>query len=72
MAGGHRREPRSPAPPRARLAGLPAHLYRARLNESVHRLVADARQLGLTDQELLTLVRDGLSGTPGAPDGPLP
>ncbi|WP_282794054.1 GntR family transcriptional regulator [Streptomyces sp. CC224B] len=39
----------------------------ARLTEAVQRLVAQARELGLADEELLTLVRNGLTGAPLAP-----
>ncbi|MFD9034409.1 hypothetical protein ACFVZW_25195 [Streptomyces sp. NPDC059567] len=35
---------------------------RARLVERVHAVVADARTLGLTDDELLSLVRTSLAG----------
>ncbi|GAA1911154.1 GntR family transcriptional regulator [Streptomyces sodiiphilus] len=38
---------------------------RARLVESAARLVADARSLGMTDQEVLGLVRAGLVRTRG-------
>lgn len=35
---------------------------RARLVEGAHRLIADARALGLSDDEILALVRTGLAG----------
>lgn len=36
----------------------------ARLTEAVHRLITEARELGLTDQEFLSLVHNGLTGSP--------
>ncbi|GHE97347.1 GntR family transcriptional regulator [Streptomyces longispororuber] len=45
----------------------PGTADRARLTEAVHHLVSQARELGLADEELLTLVRNGLTGAPLAP-----
>ncbi|MGW1070624.1 GntR family transcriptional regulator [Streptomyces aureus] len=44
----------------------PGIAHRARLTDAVHGLVAQARELGLSDEELLALVRDGLAGAPAA------
>ncbi|MEU4083210.1 GntR family transcriptional regulator [Streptomyces aureus] len=44
----------------------PGIAHRARLTDSVHGLVAQARELGLSDEDLLALVRDGLAGAPAA------
>ncbi|MET7987630.1 MULTISPECIES: GntR family transcriptional regulator [unclassified Streptomyces] len=38
----------------------------ARLTESVHDLVTQARELGLTDEELIALVHNGLGGAPAS------
>lgn len=38
----------------------------ARLTEAMHRLISQARELGLTDQEFLALVYNGLAITPVA------
>ncbi|MCZ1006974.1 GntR family transcriptional regulator [Streptomyces lydicus] len=35
---------------------------RARLGETAQRLIAEARNLGLSDEEIVTVVRTGLSG----------
>ncbi|WP_432136962.1 MULTISPECIES: GntR family transcriptional regulator [unclassified Streptomyces] len=51
----------------AAITAGPGVVDRARLTEGVHRLVSQARRLGLTDQEFLSLVRDGLTGAPVAP-----
>jgi DNA-binding transcriptional regulator YhcF (GntR family) len=49
----------------AATSGVPA---RAGLTESVHRVIAQARELGLDDQEFLDLVQHGLAGAlPPAP-----
>jgi GntR family transcriptional regulator len=40
---------------------------RARLTEAVHALIAQARELGLTDQDFLTLVQGTLGVAPVAP-----
>ncbi|MET8825629.1 GntR family transcriptional regulator [Streptomyces sp. NPDC004610] len=47
---------------------------RARLTECVNALIGQARELGLTDEEFLAVVRAGLGGTaasglPGGEDG---
>ncbi|WP_051900908.1 GntR family transcriptional regulator [Streptomyces aureus] len=44
----------------------PGIAHRARLTDAVHGLVAQARELGLSGEELLALVRDGLAGAPAA------
>ncbi|MFF4536938.1 GntR family transcriptional regulator [Streptomyces aureus] len=44
----------------------PGIAHRARLTDVVHGLVAQARELGLPDEELLALVRDCLAGAPAA------
>ncbi|MFG2139824.1 GntR family transcriptional regulator [Streptomyces sp. NPDC048650] len=36
---------------------------RARLGETAERLIAEARRLGLSDEEIVTVVRAGLAGT---------
>ncbi|MER7495045.1 GntR family transcriptional regulator [Streptomyces pharetrae] len=54
------------------ITAAPGVVDQARLRESVHRLIAQARELGLTDHELLTLVRSSLAGAPAPSDGTLP
>ncbi|MFF3446655.1 GntR family transcriptional regulator [Streptomyces sp. NPDC002667] len=46
----------------AMVTTAPGIAHHARLTESVHDLVTQARELGLTDQELIALVQKGLSG----------
>ncbi|WP_339134382.1 GntR family transcriptional regulator [Streptomyces sp. f51] len=46
----------------AMVTTAPGIARHARLTASVHDLVTQARELGLTDQELITLVQKGLSG----------
>ncbi|MFK4149125.1 GntR family transcriptional regulator [Streptomyces sp. NPDC004065] len=50
----------------------PGVAAQARLTEAVHALVTQARELGLTDQEFLAMVRDTLTSAPGTtpPPGP--
>ncbi|MFD5815787.1 GntR family transcriptional regulator [Streptomyces sp. NPDC127038] len=48
----------------ALVTAAPGVARHARLTESVHDLVTQARELGLTDEELITLVRSGLDGSP--------
>ncbi|CAM5725335.1 putative protein OS=Streptomyces glaucescens OX=1907 GN=SGLAU_01705 PE=4 SV=1 [Streptomyces glaucescens] len=54
------------------ITAAPGAVDQARLRESAHRLVAQARELGLTDQELLALVRSSLACAPAPSDGTLP
>ncbi|MFE4689785.1 GntR family transcriptional regulator [Streptomyces sp. NPDC056749] len=53
------------------ITAAPGAAGRARITESVHSLVRQARELGLTDQEFLSMVHNGLVGphatTPPAP-----
>ncbi|WP_406143286.1 GntR family transcriptional regulator [Streptomyces sp. NBC_01012] len=46
------------------ITAAPGAAGQARLTDAVHSLIAQARELGLTDQEFLTLVRSGLAGAP--------
>ncbi|MFI0960946.1 GntR family transcriptional regulator [Streptomyces sp. NPDC021080] len=48
----------------AMVTTAPGIAHRARLTDAVHGLVAQARELGLSDEDLLALVRDGLAGAP--------
>ncbi|MFF4590336.1 GntR family transcriptional regulator [Streptomyces sp. NPDC001388] len=48
------------------VTAAPGVADQARLNEAVHRLVSQARELGLTDQELLAMVHDSLADAPVA------
>lgn len=50
----------------AAITAAPGAAHQARLTEAVHRLVAQARELGFTDQEFLALVRNGLDNAPVA------
>lgn len=53
------------------VTAAPGAADQAQLTEAVHRLITQARELGLTDQELVALVQSGLAGasvtTPPAP-----
>lgn len=46
------------------ITAAPGAAQQARLTEAVHSLITQARELGLTDQEFLDLVRKGLAGAP--------
>ncbi|MFC8594904.1 GntR family transcriptional regulator [Streptomyces atroolivaceus] len=46
------------------ITSAPGGAGRARLTEAVHGLVSQARELGLTDQEVLTLVDNVLGSAP--------
>ncbi|MGW0824711.1 GntR family transcriptional regulator [Streptomyces sp. NPDC002845] len=46
------------------ITAAPGAVDQARLTEAVHRLVTQARELGLTDEEFLALVHNGLAGAP--------
>ncbi|MFJ3705330.1 MULTISPECIES: GntR family transcriptional regulator [Streptomyces] len=53
------------------ITAAPGAAGRARITESVHSLVRQARELGLTDQEFLSMVHNGLVGPPAtAPPAP--
>ncbi|MET7297237.1 GntR family transcriptional regulator [Streptomyces griseoloalbus] len=46
------------------ITAVPGIADQARLTEAVHGLITQAREFGLTDQELLSLVHDCLSSSP--------
>ncbi|MDT0615238.1 GntR family transcriptional regulator [Streptomyces lancefieldiae] len=46
------------------ITAAPGVAGQARLTEAVHGLITQARELGLTDQELLSMVHNCLSSTP--------
>jgi DNA-binding transcriptional regulator YhcF (GntR family) len=48
----------------AAITAAPGAANQARLTEAVHGLITQARELGLTDQEFLALVHNGLNSTP--------
>ncbi|MFJ8752391.1 GntR family transcriptional regulator [Streptomyces sp. NPDC102441] len=46
------------------ITAAPGAASQARLTEAVHGLIGQARELGVTDEEFLTLVHHGLTSTP--------
>jgi GntR family transcriptional regulator len=50
----------------AAITAYPGTADQARLTEAVHRLISQARALGLTDKEFLDLVQCGLADAPVA------
>ncbi|MEU6478117.1 GntR family transcriptional regulator [Streptomyces sp. NPDC047017] len=51
----------------AMITAAPGVADQARLGEAVHRLIAQARELGLADGEFLAMVRNGLADAPVHP-----